>query len=261
MKVFDQIDRQNLDRREFHLWLLTTTVLVVLVVGLALLMYPAVFPHSITLTANTLRISFFGFCGLAILLIGYLVDRQVTIAHLRKVITEEQRRSAEFRCQASKDLLNSLSGLNQFQDRLAMEYRRAVNSAAPLSILVLQIQTSNDSSRAADFSQTEALGDAIKAVARKLRKEDSMYHFCTAFFGVILPQASLAEANQFVTRIEEGLQDAAGVGGRFSASINVFNYPLQTSTARELLQGVRSLLPTGLLGEPELDADVLFTAQ
>lgn len=258
MRVFDQIDREDLDRREFHLWTLTTTVLVVLVIGVAFFMYPATFPQSITIGGSALRISFFGFCGLAVLLIGYLIDRQAMIVQLRKAITREKERLTELRVQASKDFLNSLAGMNQFQDRLAMEFRRAANISAPLSILVIQIKTANNTSNNSVASSAEALGDGIKAVARKLRPTDSLFHFCTTLFGVILPQLDLQEARQFAARIEEGLQDAAGIGGRFSALISVLNYPLQSSTARELLQGVQSLLPVGLTGEPSLDADLFF---
>ncbi|HKW89353.1 MAG TPA: GGDEF domain-containing protein [Candidatus Acidoferrales bacterium] len=258
MKVFDQINPEDLDRREFHLWILTTTALVVLVMALAFLMYPAVFPHSITLGGSTLRISFFGFCVLATLLIGYLIDRQATIVQLRKAIAQERERLTELRSRASQDFLNSLSGLNQFQDRLAMEFRRAANTSAPLSILVIQITTANNISKNSATLSVEELGDGIKAVARKLRPTDSLFHFCTTHFGVILPQLNLEEARQFVARIEEGLKDAAGIGGRFSALISVFNYPLESSTARELLEGVRSRLPEGLTGEPSLDADLLL---
>lgn len=258
MKVFDRIDREDLDRREFQLWVLTTAVLVVMVLGLALLMYPAVFPHSITIAGNALRISFFGFCGLAILLIGYLVDRQAMIIRLRKAVSREREHSLQIRCQASKDFLNSLAGLNQFQDRLAMEYRRATHSTTPLSILVIQIETAREGSSGSEMPQIETLGDGVKAVARKLRPTDSLFHFCTTFFGVILPQTSLKEAKHFAAQIEEGLRDAAGIGGRFSASTSIFNFPLQSSTARELLQSVRSLLPAGLIGEPTVDADLFF---
>lgn len=139
-----------------------------------------------------------------------------------------------------------------------MEFRRAANISAPLSILVIQIKTANNTTNNSAASSAEALGDGIKAVARKLRPTDSLFHFCTTLFGVILPQLDLQEARQFAARIEEGLQDAAGIGGRFSALISVLNYPLQSSTARELLQGVQSLLPVGLTGEPSLDEDLFF---
>ena len=260
MKVFDEVDRGDLDRREFHLWILTTTVLVVLVLGLALLMYPAVFPRSITIRGYFLRILFSSFCGLAILLIGYLIDRQAMIVRLRKIIAREKGRTAELRFQASKELLNSLAGLNQFQDRLAMEFRRAANSATPLSILVIAIKTRNSSSSNSETLTMESLGDGIRAVARKLRPIDSLFYFCTTFFGVILPQLDLEEAKQFAKRIEEGLQDAAGIGERFSALVKVLNYPLKSSTAHELIEGVRSLLPGGITGEPTVDANLFLTS-
>jgi len=59
MKVFDQIDPLKVERRKWHLWLLALTVILVLTVGMALLMYPTVFSHPVVLTGATQRKAFF----------------------------------------------------------------------------------------------------------------------------------------------------------------------------------------------------------
>jgi hypothetical protein len=67
-----------------QLSVLVIVTIIVLATGLALLMYPAVFSNQAVPSGRTLRIGFFGFCALSVLLVGYLVDRQMTIRQLRR---------------------------------------------------------------------------------------------------------------------------------------------------------------------------------
>ena len=53
MKIFDQIDAGNLDRREWQLWVLALAVILVLAAGMALLMYPAIFSTPVIVTGPT----------------------------------------------------------------------------------------------------------------------------------------------------------------------------------------------------------------
>lgn len=250
MRVFDRVAAENLDRREQQLWLLTTACVVVLALGLGGLMYPLVFSHPAGAPQWTLRIVFFGFCGLTILLVGYLFDRQVVVRRLRRQVAAEQERNLQLRRQASSDLLNTLPGLNRFQDRLAMEHRRAAHLQAPLSVALVRVAPATHLSERGEI--TSALGDAVKAIAGKLRKEDAMYHFQWGYFGILLPGTSTEEAKGIAARLGEGLRDAAGASGRFTSEIKVFNYPDHAASAHELEQSVRSLLPRELDAEPLL---------
>ena len=256
MRLFDRVEPGSLDQREQHLWLLTTTVIVVLVVGLALLMYPAVFSQTVVISGKTLRIAFFGFCTLSVLLIGYLIDRQLTVLRLRKKIALERQRNIELRRHTSREVLDTLPGMSHFLDRLTMEYRRAAVLNAPLSVAVIKLAAAGKHAETGEF--TEAQGDAVKAMSRRLRREDSICWFCPGFFGIILPEMKESDSNKFIGRLEEGLQDAAGVGNRFSSTIGIISYPANASTLRQLEEKVRSLLPKELVGEPQLD-EPLFT--
>jgi hypothetical protein len=89
MLIFDRVDPQELETREWHLWLLALSILFLFAVGIALLMYPAAFSSPIALMVTSPRATFFGFCALAILTIGYLADRQLLISRLRKKSTGE----------------------------------------------------------------------------------------------------------------------------------------------------------------------------
>lgn len=254
VELFNRIDRRNLDTRELQLLVLAIISICLLAAGLALLAYPAVFSHSALLTGYTSKICFFAFCALSVLLVGYLWDRHKVVQRLRYEIDMERVRYAEYRFQAGNDLLSALSGFNQFQDRLVMEYRRAMGLGGSFCVLVIKITPSVDVTDIADL--TSALGDAVKAISHRLRREDSLYRFCADAFGIILPGLKPDAAKTVSARMEEGLRDAAGASSRFSSVLKTFSYPQNASTAHELEMAVRSVLPDDLISEPLVDSSV-----
>ena len=142
MQIFDRVDPNTIDRRELHLWILAQTIILILAIGVALLMYPAVFSNPFNLTGIPSRAVFFGFCGLTALVVGYFVDRQMVIRHLRAELEKEKRQMAEVRREASADLLTMLPGLTNFCDHLAMEHRRASKTQQALSLLTVELKPS-----------------------------------------------------------------------------------------------------------------------
>lgn len=246
MRVFDRVPSENLDRREMQLILLACSAIIVLAAGLALFMYPVVFSQTALAPARTMSAAFIGFCALSVLLAVYLVDRQATIRRLRRELGEERRRSSEALKQASADLLATLANFNSFQDQLAMEYRRAAAGKQNLSVLV--IATTVHEALAEPSLAMSVLGDAAKAISRKLRQEDSIYILAHGHFGVILPAVDANSAKRVSARVLEGLTDAAGANNRFSIQVHAISYPEQASSAHDL-----ELAVTGLLPEENLD--------
>lgn len=234
MRVFDRIDRQTLDRREWQLWVLAMVAILILTAGMALVMYPAVFSAAVTLGGGFMRRSFTGFVVLCFLLEVYLLDRQLVIRRLRRQLAEEQQLKAKILEQASADLLESLPGFSHFQDRLAMEFRRATNTQQPLSLLLVSLTPMRELLAAGGGGTI--LGDAAKVLIRRLRREDSMYLFRPFVFGVVLPGLPGEQANRVAERLNEGLMDASGAGNRFKAELQMVNYPEHTTSARELEQ-------------------------
>jgi GGDEF domain-containing protein len=137
--------------------------------------------------------------------------------------------------------LSTMPNFSTFEDRLTMEFRRAAAAELKLSVLVISIQLH------AAFSEPSlglsALGDAAKAVSRKLREQDSIYILRPAYFGVILPGINQEAARRVSARLAEGLSDAAGASDRFSYKIDAISYPEQTSTAHDLELVVSGWLP------------------
>jgi GGDEF domain-containing protein len=255
MKSVVQQTSAELERREFQLSLFACSAIVVLAGGLALLMYPAVFSGRENSLTSTPQIAFLGFCALSCLLVAYIVDRQVTIHRLRKEMVADRVKATEALKQASADVLSAMPNYNTFEDRLTMEFRRAAAAELKLSVLVVAVKLH------AAFSEQglgmSALGDAAKAVSRKLREQDSIFILRPAFFGVILPGLDKAGIQRFSARIAEGLSDAAGASDRFSFKIDTISYPEQTSSEHDLELAVSGLLPESGSAEPQVkDANV-----
>ena len=83
MQIFDRIDPLALETRERQLWLLALSIFFLFALGMALLIYPAVFSRPIALIVASPRQIFFGFCALVILVISYFVDRLILLRRLR----------------------------------------------------------------------------------------------------------------------------------------------------------------------------------
>src|SRR6202049_1975817 len=242
MGTMTTIDRQELDRlerRELQLTIVATVFVFVLASGLAVFMYPLVFLHPAD-NANkwTMRVAFFGFCALTMLFIGYLLERQRTVRKLKQQILEELERNIELRLQASADLLHTMPDINHFWDRLTMEYRRAMTMQRNLTLLVVKAKLG----ASPNGDNTSALGDAAKAMSRKLRPTDSIYRLAPEISGLVLPETDTLNAKRIAVRLQEELQAVrAKHGGVFETSVQ--NYPENAQSSHELEDIVKSLLP------------------
>lgn len=241
MRLFARVDSKSVEEREFQLAIFSLSVTAVLVAGLAIVMYPSLESYPIILSARALRVSFLGFCGLSALLLGYLIDRQITVRRLRREIRQTEQRYRDLHRQVGQDLLGALSGMKDFQDRLMMEFRRAANARDTLSVMVIRLNPNPNVLDPAEI--TGALGDVAKAIIRKLRREDSLYLFSEGAFGTILPGVNAENVRIVGTRVTEGVLDASGAVNRFTHDMKIINYPQHAATASELDNAVRSLLP------------------
>jgi predicted signal transduction protein with EAL and GGDEF domain len=230
----------ELERRELQSTIFACIAIAVMGIGSALLMYPVVFTHPPSQDWSP-RIAFFGFCGLCLLLTAYVWDSHATIRKLRQQMETDRKESAEARLQASEELLKSIPKLSSFQDQLPMEYRRTTATNQQLSILVVAFVFPEGEMSAT--LKGAILGDAAKAIARKLREQDSIYVLGPACFGAILPGIEASAARGIASRIGEGLIDAAGLSARFTYKIDVVNYPQNASSAHQLNEAVAALIP------------------
>lgn len=241
MRIFDRIEIDKLDSRDLQLWLLAISMIVILGTGVAVLMVPSVFGAvASSSAAQPLRRAFVAFCVLNFLFVFYVLDRQMAVRRLRRSLNEEQRRSADLRARASSELIQSLPNFTHFQDSLAMQFRRALNSREPLSLLVVGLKPSPTLT---DPMEVEtAYGDAVKAMLRKLRAEDSIYRLHSGAFGILLPGLDQCGVDRVSARLAESLTDAAGAAGRFAFETERVSFPEHVAAAHEMEVVARSRL-------------------
>ena len=251
MKISGRVQPDNLEHSELQFSVFIAVTVMVLAVGMAVLMYPVVFSHQ-TPGDRTMHTAFWGFCVLCVLLTIYVWDRHSTIRRLRREMAEGRRQMAETRREASVELLKTMPNLSSFQDRLPMEFRRMATTTQKLSIVVITVKFPAD-----HFSPSEnasALGDAAKAVSRKMREQDSIYILAQACFGVVLPGVDLSSAERVCARLKEGLADAAGANQRFQFELQVVNYPTHASSATELQTAVSTIASVDDSARPMAEA-------
>jgi GGDEF domain-containing protein len=240
MRVFDRIDPQDLERREWQLWILVLATLAVFACAIVLLMYPAVFLDPLVVSGSELRKAFFGFCLLSILLLAYLANRQVVLVRTRSSVIKNQ----EARLQAHKDVaaqfLGSLPDLPLFQARLRAEFKRAVVGEQPFSLVLVSV-TAAAHSLAAD---NEVIAIIVGALKRKLRGDDLIYLLAPRVFCILLPGVKGDDASRLCDRMIKALTEARASSG-LSFDTKMLNYPEQTNSLQGFEEGVRIFLGPG----------------
>ncbi len=238
MLIFDRVRVQDLDRRNMQLWVLAIVMIFVLAGGLALHMYTLASTAEISLSRRAMLEGMIGFCVLAVLFAGYLIDRLMVVARLRKELEDEKKHNLERRTQGNKELLQTLFGPGQFCDRLALELQRAANHGLPLSGLTIALEVSPGLSDSEEIYS--AFGEAVKAMMQKLRGEDSIYQFTSGVFGILLPGTGAEAARGVAVRVADALHEAMGISKRYSFDVHITNFPDQVKTAREMEKLMRA---------------------
>jgi GGDEF domain-containing protein len=238
MATIDRKELDRLERRALQLTIFSAVFVLILASGLASFMYPLVFVHP---EGNkwTLRVTFFGFCALTLLFVGYLFDRQRTFTRLKQQLLAELERNVALQVQASADILKSMPDQNHFWDRLTMEFRRAMTMEKTLSLVIAKTKPG---AKASMNDQKSALSDAAKAMSKKLRPTDSIYRLSDDLFGIVLPETDTLNAKRIAMRLQEELQVVrARYGSTFD--LTAHNYPDHVKSAHELEDIVKSMLP------------------
>ena len=249
MPTLNRVELDRLEKRELQLAVLAVVFVLVLAGGLAAFMYPLVFLHPIG-NKWTLRVAFFGFCGLTLLFVGYLLEHQRTVRQLKQQLLAELERNILLQHQASVDLLHSMPDQHHFWDRLTMEFRRAMTMQKTLSLLLVKAKAAAGPAKP-NQDDDAARSDAAKAMSRKLRPTDSIYRLAPNTFALVLPETDALNAKRIAVRLQEELQDVRAKHGK-TFDITAHNYPQDAQSAHELEDIVKSLLPQ----QEEWDAPV-----
>lgn len=238
MNDLDDIHPEEIVHKELRWRVLALALIFILAVGMALMLYPAVFA---TPTRGTIHAVLFGFCALSgLLMIDYLVDRHILICRLRGRLAARDNAIQRVKQHASSKFLASLPALDDFTNRLSLRFRRVSGVDQPLSVLAIKIELRPDVCNLTEAPVVYA--DAGLAVLRRMRGEDSLYLIEPGAYGILLPRISTHAAEVIKSRLEEQLRDAAGLVPRFNFSVRLINYPDQAKSADDMLKAIRPCL-------------------
>jgi len=242
--LLNKQELEKLERRGLQVTVLSVIFVLILAGALAVFMYPLVFEHP---EGNkwTMRVAYFGFCGLTLLFVSYLLERQKTLRQLKHQLLAELERNIALKHQANVDLLGSMPDASQFWDRLTMEFRRAKTMQKTLSLLLLKVKPA----RGAQADMTALCSATAKGMSRRLRPTDSIFRLAPDLFGVVLPETDQMNGKRVAVRLQEELQGARAAF-QVAFEISVYNYPEDVVSAHEMEDLVKSLMPE----EPGWDA-------
>ena len=216
---------ERLDRLDWHLWVLAVLLIFVLGASLLSFMFPSTFWFGEELAVQRPQRAFFGFCGLLALVLVYLLQRQATIRQLKRQLFQSQAEAIATRREAAIQSFQTLPGMSQFRDTLAMEFRRASTSDSSLAVVLLTVPN----------AAGERLGYISNALRSLLRQGESLFRLSDTGIGIILPGMELNNAASFATQAEGSIGLPKG-----ELEITVTAYPDQVGSLAELEQRLRS---------------------
>lgn len=240
MQIFDRIDPRDLERREWHLWILVLATLGVFATAIVLLMYPTIFLNPIVVSGTELRKAFVGFCILTTLLLAYLTNRQIVLARTRREILSTQEALLRSQRDVTANFLGSLPDRALFQARLRAEFRRAVLGQQPFSLVLVSVKAATNSVDA----DNELVAVIVSALKRKLRGDDLVYLLAPRVFCILLPGVTCDNAARLKDRLIQALDEARSSKG-ISFDTQLLNFPEQTNTLQGFEEAVRTFA-----GEP-----------
>lgn len=225
-----QMNWEEADRLDWHLWILSFLLISVLGVSLLSFMFPSAFWMWTAdgVAMNSSQRAFFGFCTMLGLTLIYLLQRQATVRRLKRQLFAAQVLVASSERTAAAEAFRNLPDTDQFRDTLAMEFRRAGSAGSSLAGVLM----------AAPNAGPEALGTLARKVRQSLRRGESMYRISNHALAIILPNMDLVDARAFAGQVEQSMNPG---GVAFESRITA--YPEEVDTLSELEIRLRGALP------------------
>ena len=220
---------ENLERQDWHLWIMAILLLFVLGISLLSFMFPTVFWLGREVSVTAPQRAFFGFCVLLALTLVYMLQRQATIRRLKRSLYLAEGAATEAEQEVRLISLTSLPEVSQFRDSLAMEYRRASHAGDHLSVILFDLPGAS----------TQRLGQAAYLLRQALRSHETLFRISAQRFGLIFPAMRSADATAFAAQLIERVRHALP-GEEITSTVIV--YPDQAGTLTELEGRARALV-------------------
>lgn len=222
-------DWQNLDRQDWHLWMLAVLLVFVLGTSLLAFMFPTAFWFQQESIVTAPQRAFFGFCVLLALVVVYMLQRQAAVRTLKRQLYRAQTMAAAAEQEAILRVLGALPDVSQFQDSLAMEYLRATRSGGSLSAVFLSVP-------GATAGQRGVISFMLHMV---LRSGESLFRISDHAFAIILPGSSAAHAASFAEGLADRIRTACE---KLSPQMCLRTFPEQVTSFAEFESALRNVV-------------------
>ncbi len=222
---------ETLDRQDWHLWMLSVLLMLVLGASLLSFMFPTAFwvgEEQLPLRGS--QRAFFGFLILLALALVYMLQRQATVRRLKRQLFQARAAALAAQRRAALQALVALPDRSQFRDALAMEYRRASTADGRLAVVLF----------GCEGLTREQIGDASYTLRYMLRRGESVFRVSEDSLGVILPGMESDDAAIFAALARERIAAQVPDAG---LRVEVIGYPQEAGSLAEFEARLRAVLP------------------
>jgi len=199
----------SLERRDWWLWAMTVVVMLLLVVAVVSLSFPALLAERDWFFRFNLKQGVTGLVGLVLLFNVYSIYQQVVLKRLRRQMGEQiasvvrlQARTEELHKQAVLDPLTGLYNRRFADERLKVEVARSSRHGYALSVLVFDLNNFKPiNDRLGHAAGDQALKEFAVRLQTVFRVSDTAVRMGGDEFMVILPECTPEQVPALLSRV------------------------------------------------------------
>lgn len=223
-------DLRQIERREWQLWALTLTLLVVFVSVTVLASYMLI-EHDPEGSSMVRHMTYRGLPGVVVLIAlfcAYILHTRVTFGRMRRL----------FERQAMRDALTGLLNRQYFSDRIGEEFARTDRSGGVFAILLCDLDHFKEvNDRHGHHTGDDVLKEVSKAVLEATRGSDQVFRWGGDEILVVLSRTTREGVLAAADRICNGVRLVSDQRGlRLDVSIGAALYPEHGQTVDALIR-------------------------
>lgn len=226
-----QIDLENIEGRDLHLWSIALVVALALAAGICGLLLPKLIWNTGELRIDSpyLPQFFFGFVALMVLFNAYVCEQRGLLKRVRKELTRQLLRANAAESVAQIDPLTETLNRRWMESTLQREIRRTDRLHGQLTLMMVDV----DEFKAVNTRFGHLMGDRLlQDVARILKKtfraSDNVFRYGGDEFLIIMGDTNQEQAQVALERLEQNVHhwnEGIGVPGwELSLSAGYFSY-------------------------------------
>jgi diguanylate cyclase (GGDEF)-like protein len=202
-------DLRQLDRRQWWLWSAACTIMLLLTIGVASFVFPALLRGEAAGSQFGLGQAVRGLVGMVLLFNCYTVYQQVVLNRLREQMSQQIQSLANVESLATEvyklaalDQLTGLYNRRSAEKRLEEEISRAIRHSRPLNLLLMDL----DNLKEINDAHGHSAGDVVlmafgERLRRAIRGSDQGSRIGGDEFMVVLPECPSGQVLHVINRL------------------------------------------------------------